>query len=114
LCNNPAKVFEGAGSCLVELFRDSGFVDFQMIDPVSLPQGGANVFMEINYKTKTIKAVKTNKNPFTDKQNFALSIQFSFYKIIAFLTYNALKIIYKIGFYKKTFERIFGKEFLVE
>ena len=50
LCNNPARVFEGAGSCLVELFRDSGFVDFQMIDPVSLPQGGANVFMEINYK----------------------------------------------------------------
>ena len=50
LCNNPARVFEGAGSCLVELFRDSGFVDFQMIDPVSLPKGGANVFMEINYK----------------------------------------------------------------
>jgi hypothetical protein len=50
LCNDPARVFEGAGSCLVELFRDSGFVDFQMIDPVSLPQGGANVFMEINYK----------------------------------------------------------------
>ena len=45
-----ARVFEGAGSCLVELYRDSGFVDFQMIDPVSLPQGGANVFMEINYK----------------------------------------------------------------
>jgi hypothetical protein len=58
-------------------------------------------------------AVKTNKNPFTDKQNFALSIQYSFYKIIAFLTSNALKIVYKIGFYKKTFERIFGKEFLV-
>ena len=51
LCNDAARVFEGAGSCLVELFRDSGFVDFQMIDPVSLPQGGANVFMEINYKT---------------------------------------------------------------
>jgi hypothetical protein len=50
LCNEPARVFEGAGSCLVELFRDSGFVDFQMIDPVSLPKGGANVFMEINYK----------------------------------------------------------------
>jgi hypothetical protein len=50
LCNDPARVFEGAGSCLVQLFRDSGFVDFQMIDPVSLPQGGANVFMEINYK----------------------------------------------------------------
>jgi hypothetical protein len=50
LCNDPARVFEGAGSCLVELFRDNGFVDFQMIDPVSLPKGGANVFMEINYK----------------------------------------------------------------
>jgi hypothetical protein len=50
LCNDPARVYEGAGSCLVQLFRDSGFVDFQMIDPVSLPQGGANVFMEINYK----------------------------------------------------------------
>jgi hypothetical protein len=50
LCNDPARVYEGAGSCLVELFRDSGFVDFQMIDPVSLPKGGANVFMEINYK----------------------------------------------------------------
>jgi hypothetical protein len=49
LCTD-ARVFEGAGSCLVELFRDSGFVDFQMIDPVSLPKGGANVFMEINYK----------------------------------------------------------------
>jgi hypothetical protein len=53
LCNDPARVFEGAGSCLVELFRDSGFVDFQMIDPVSLPKGGANVFMEINYKNNT-------------------------------------------------------------
>jgi hypothetical protein len=51
LCNDPARVFEGAGSCLVELFKDSGFVDFQMIDPISLPKGGANVFMEINYKT---------------------------------------------------------------
>ena len=51
LCNNSdPRVFEGAGSCLVQLFRDSGFVDFQMIDPVSLPKGGANVFMEINYK----------------------------------------------------------------
>ena len=51
LCNDPTRVFEGAGSCLVELFKDSGFVDFQMIDPISLPKGGANVFMEINYKT---------------------------------------------------------------
>lgn len=38
LCNDPARVFEGAGSCLVELFKDSGFVDFQMIDPISLPK----------------------------------------------------------------------------
>jgi hypothetical protein len=50
LCNDPSRVFEGAGSCLAELYRDSGFVDFQMIDPISLPKGGANVFMEINYK----------------------------------------------------------------
>ncbi len=82
-----------------------------------LPKPHVNKIKAKNLKNRLIKlvslAVKTNKNPFSDTQNFILSIQFSFYKTLAFLTSNGLKLVYKIGFNKKTFERIFGKEFLV-
>lgn len=59
-------------------------------------------------------AVKNNQNPFTINTNIVLRTQFLFYKIIAFLTSKGLKTVYKLGFLKPTFERVFGKEYLVE
>lgn len=51
LTTDASKVFEGTGSCLTRLLRDSGLVEFQMIDPVTLPKGGRNIFLELDYKT---------------------------------------------------------------
>ncbi len=51
LTTNPSKVFEGAGSFITRLSRDSGYVDFQMIDGIALPKGGRTVYLEMNYKT---------------------------------------------------------------
>lgn len=59
-------------------------------------------------------AVKTNKNPFNDKSNFKLFYQFQIYKLISAITSFGLKTLYKLGFFKKSFERVFGKEYLID
>lgn len=59
-------------------------------------------------------AVKNNKNPFTDKANTKLYYQFQKYKFISSITSFGLKAIYKLGFFKKSFERVFGKEYLID
>ena len=58
-------------------------------------------------------AVKTNQNPFTNQNNFKLYKQFQVYKSISACTSFGLKTVYKIGFFKQTFERVFGKEYLL-
>ncbi|MFY7732800.1 MAG: polysaccharide pyruvyl transferase family protein [Bacteroidia bacterium] len=59
-------------------------------------------------------AVKNNKNPFTDKANTKLYLQYQKYKFISSITSFGLKAIYKLGFFKKSFERVFGKEYLID
>lgn len=59
-------------------------------------------------------AVKNNKNPFTDKANTKLYFQYQKYKFISSITSFGLKAIYKLGFFKKSFERVFGKEYLID
>lgn len=59
-------------------------------------------------------AVKNNKNPFTDKANTKLYYKFQKYKFISSITSFGLKAIYKLGFFKKSFERVFGKEYLID
>ena len=49
LTSIPSEVFEGNGSFKATLLRDSGYVAFQMVDAISLPQGGNLVYMELNY-----------------------------------------------------------------
>jgi len=58
-------------------------------------------------------AVKSNKNPFTNKSNLNLYNKFKLYIIISNFTSFGLKTVYKIGFFKQTFERVFGKEYLI-
>ncbi|MEX1187935.1 MAG: hypothetical protein WED33_01675 [Bacteroidia bacterium] len=51
LTSSPNLVFEGNGSFLTSLRRDSGYVEFQTVDAFVLPKQGANVYAELNYKT---------------------------------------------------------------
>lgn len=50
LTSNPAEVFEGAGSLKASLLRDSGVVEFQMVDALELPKQGTLVYLEFDYK----------------------------------------------------------------
>lgn len=59
-------------------------------------------------------AIKNNKNPFTDKSNIKLYYQYQKYKLISSITSFGLKLVYKLGFFKKSFERVFGKEYLID
>lgn len=51
LTSSADKVFEGNGSFLSSLRRDSGFVEFQTVEALTLPKQGAFVYAELNYKT---------------------------------------------------------------
>jgi len=62
----------------------------------------------------TTLAVNSKQNPFTEKANLKLYAQFQFYKFISFITSFGIKTSYKIGFFKQTIERVFGKEYLLE
>jgi len=62
LVSNPELVFEGAGSMLAALYRDSGFIEFQMVEPVELPKQGTTVYLELNYKTTHILNVGLKAN----------------------------------------------------
>lgn len=57
LTSDPSKVFEGTGSFIAQLKRDSGFVEFQTVDAYSLPKQGRTVFAEINYKNSHVLSV---------------------------------------------------------
>jgi hypothetical protein len=57
LTTDPTKVFEGTGSFLANLKRDSGFVEFETIDSYSLPKQGRSVFAEVNYKNTHVLSV---------------------------------------------------------
>lgn len=62
LTSNPEHVFEGAGSMLAALYRDSGFIEFQMVEAVELPKQGTTVYLELNYKTTHILNVGLKAN----------------------------------------------------
>ncbi len=62
LTSNADFVFEGAGSMLAALYRDSGFIEFQMVEPVELPKQGTTVYLELNYKTTHILNVGLKAN----------------------------------------------------
>jgi hypothetical protein len=62
LTSNPELVFEGAGSMIAALYRDSGFIEFQMVEPVELPKQGTTVYLELNYKTSHILNVGLKAN----------------------------------------------------
>jgi hypothetical protein len=62
LTSNPDYVFEGAGSMLAALYRDSGFIEFQMVEPVELPKQGTTIYLELNYKTTHILNVGLKAN----------------------------------------------------
>ena len=49
LTNIPSEIFEGNGSFKSTLHRDSGYVAFQMVDPVILPTDGHLVYLEMDY-----------------------------------------------------------------
>jgi hypothetical protein len=56
------NVFEGNGSFSARLLRDSGTVEFQMVEPVSLPKLGTLVYMELNYKTTHVLTMALRSN----------------------------------------------------
>jgi len=62
LSSDPNLVFEGAGSMLAALYRDSGFIEFQMVEPVELPKQGTTIYLELNYKTTHILNVGLKAN----------------------------------------------------
>jgi hypothetical protein len=62
LTSNPELVFEGAGSMLAALYRDSGFIEFQMVEPIELPKQGTTIYLELNYKTTHIVNIGLKAN----------------------------------------------------
>jgi hypothetical protein len=57
ITNNPAKVFEGNGSMIAQLNRDSGFVEFQFVETINLPKQGTVVYLEFDYKNTHVLSV---------------------------------------------------------
>lgn len=57
ITNNPAKVFEGNGSMIAQLNRDSGFVEFQFVETINLPKQGTIVYLEFDYKNTHVLSV---------------------------------------------------------
>lgn len=57
LTSNPAEVYEGLGSLKASLLRDSGIVEFQMVDALELPKQGTLVYLEFDYKCSHIFGV---------------------------------------------------------
>ena len=57
ITNNATKVFEGAGSMIAQLNRDSGFVEFQFVETVNLPKQGTIVYLEFDYKNTHVLSV---------------------------------------------------------
>ncbi|MBJ7428938.1 MAG: hypothetical protein JHD28_08285, partial [Bacteroidia bacterium] len=88
----------------------------ELMDLESLPKSIIKKKQAIKIKknlTYLLKlAVKNNKNPFTEKPNFKLYYQYQKYKLISSAISFGLKSVYKLGIFKKTFERVFGKEYL--
>jgi len=77
-----------------------------------------------NKKSKTLKlknkliyltelAVKQNTNPFMDKRNQKLNIQFKYYRMVSFFTSKIIKLIFKIGFLNNKINKVFGKDYLI-
>jgi hypothetical protein len=62
LTNNPALVYEGNGSFRMQLLRDSGLVDVEMIESVVLPKNSTTIYMEMNYKTNVDLVVGLRAN----------------------------------------------------
>jgi hypothetical protein len=56
------NVFEGNGSFSAQLLRDSGTVEFQMVEPVSLPKLGTLVYLELNYRTTHVLTLALRSN----------------------------------------------------
>jgi hypothetical protein len=57
ITTNPSKTFEGNGSQIVTLLRDSGYIEFQTVDAYDLPKQGTPVYAELNYKCTHILSV---------------------------------------------------------
>jgi hypothetical protein len=57
ITNNPTKVFEGNGSMIAQLNRDSGFVEFQFVETINLPKQGTIVYLEFDYKNTHVLSV---------------------------------------------------------
>lgn len=55
--SDPAEVFEGTYSGIIEIDAERPKADIKSVDPFALPQGGAYNFIEINFKTNVEVAV---------------------------------------------------------
>jgi hypothetical protein len=101
---------------LNKLIRIISYEEFMLFK--ELPKGITNQKLANKYINKltylTTLAVTSKQNPFLNKANFKLYAQFQLYKFISFITSFGIKISYKIGFFKQTIERVFGKEYLIE
>jgi hypothetical protein len=103
-------------SVLNQFIKIISYEEFMLLK--ELPKASINQKLTNKYISKltylTTLAVNLKQNPFSNKANLNLYIQFQFYKFISFITSFGIKTIYKIGFFKQTIERVFGKEYLVE
>lgn len=70
------------------------------------------VISKLEFLTKF--AVNSRQNPFVNKSNIKLFSKYQFYKLISLFITFGIKTSYKIGFFKQTIERVFGKEYLIE
>jgi len=57
ITTSPDKTFEGNGSQIVTLLRDSGYIEFQTVDVYDLPKQGVPVYAELNYKCTHVLSI---------------------------------------------------------
>lgn len=57
ITNDPIKTFEGNGSMIAQLNRDSGFVEFQLVETITLPKQGTVIYLEFDYKNTHVLSV---------------------------------------------------------
>lgn len=98
---------------LIKIISYEEFLLFKELPKAIINKKEANKYIgKLTYLTTL--AVNSKQNPFLNKANLKLQRQFRLYKFTSLIVSIGIKTSYKIGFFKQTIERIFGKEYLVD
>lgn len=98
---------------LIKIISYEELLLFKELPKAIINKKAANKYIsKLTYLTTL--AVNSKQNPFLNNTNLRLQWQFLIYRFISLITSFGIKTSYKIGIFKQTIERVYGKEYLIE